>query len=587
MAQVQRHRRAIATALLGLVALALAPALAEDRGPNAGTDLYDHPVLAIDPGMHTAGIYAQAVDAAGRFAVTGGADRTVKVWSVADGKLKRTIWIPVGPESVGVIYAVAISPDGSTIAVGGYTERRNGPCPIYLFDRESGTLVHRIPGQPTVTFFLTFSPDGRYLAATLAGNGLRVFDRDKEWSEAFRDEQYGDTSHGAAFAREGRLATTSLDGMIRLYEYGEFGGLGFQVTQEGGLIKVVTPIEGAPAAKAGVLSGDVITAIDGAPTQGLTLNQAVKKMRGPISSPVKLEIVRGAKKEVKEFTIVREQIRVQSNFRRIGEAVRAPSGNMPYRIAFSPDSRRLAVGYNDVAAVDILDGMSLERVGGRTPADVEVLTGTGSVAWSSDGQTLIAAGAVSDALGRAVFFAWDRGGLGEERRMTYCASNTAAGVDALPDGRILVGSMSDCLGLMDARGNPLWTVGSPILDFGDQADMVRVSQDGQVVDFGYRLRVRPVVRFDVRSLTLSRAPPNDGSTFAPNREGLTIDGWRDGANPTLNGRAFPFIYRDTARSLAVAPDAKRFFLGSALAITAYDDTGLAKWRRTVGTRSGR
>ena len=60
--------------------------------------------------------------------------------------------------------------------------------------------------------------------------------------------------------------------------------------------------------------------------------------------------------------------------------------------------------------------------------------------------------------------------------MTYCAANTAAGVDALPDGRILVASMAPCLGLMDARGEPIWTVASPILDFRDQADVMRVSR---------------------------------------------------------------------------------------------------------------
>ena len=74
--------------------------------------------------------------------------------------------------------------------------------------------------MPDVTHFLTFSPDGRYLAATLGGGqGLRVFDRDKDWSEVFRDDQYGDDSYGAAFARDGRLATTAYDGLIRLYRY--------------------------------------------------------------------------------------------------------------------------------------------------------------------------------------------------------------------------------------------------------------------------------------------------------------------------------------------------------------------------------
>src|SRR6516165_5671853 len=93
---------------------------------------------------------------------------------------------------------------------------------------------------------------------------------------------------------------------------GEFGGLGIEVTQEDGLIKVVTPIDDTPAAKAGVLSGDIITAIDDQPTQGLTLDQAVEKMRGSINSAVKLKVVRGAKKDVKDFTIVRDLIHVQS-----------------------------------------------------------------------------------------------------------------------------------------------------------------------------------------------------------------------------------------------------------------------------------
>ena len=93
---------------------------------------------------------------------------------------------------------------------------------------------------------------------------------------------------------------------------GEFGGLGIEVTEEDGLIKVVTPIDDTPAAKAGILANDIIVGIDGDSTQGLTLDQAVDKMRGAIGSSVVLKIQRGNAKDLKEFKVAREVIKVQS-----------------------------------------------------------------------------------------------------------------------------------------------------------------------------------------------------------------------------------------------------------------------------------
>ena len=90
----------------------------------------------------------------------------------------------------------------------------------------------------------------------------------------------------------------------------EFGGLGLEVMQEGGLVRVVSPIDDTPAARAGMMSGDLITAIDDAPVQGMTLKEAVDKMRGPAKTSVRLKVSRGANKEIREFTIVREIIKV-------------------------------------------------------------------------------------------------------------------------------------------------------------------------------------------------------------------------------------------------------------------------------------
>jgi carboxyl-terminal processing protease len=93
---------------------------------------------------------------------------------------------------------------------------------------------------------------------------------------------------------------------------GEFGGLGIEVTMEDGLIKVVAPIDDTPAAKAGILANDIITHLDDDAVQGLTLNQAVEKMRGAPNTKIRLKVMRKGKDTPLEITLVRDVIRVRS-----------------------------------------------------------------------------------------------------------------------------------------------------------------------------------------------------------------------------------------------------------------------------------
>jgi carboxyl-terminal processing protease len=90
---------------------------------------------------------------------------------------------------------------------------------------------------------------------------------------------------------------------------GEFGGLGIEVTMEDGLVKVVSPIENTPAEKSGLLSGDLITHLDGVSIQGLTLEQAVEKMRGPVDTGIGLTVLR-QNTEPFDVKIVRDVIRI-------------------------------------------------------------------------------------------------------------------------------------------------------------------------------------------------------------------------------------------------------------------------------------
>ena len=129
---------------------------------------------------------------------------------------------------------------------------------------------------------------------------------------------------------EGKLVEAAINGMLtsldphssymdakayrdmQVQTRGEFGGLGIEVSQEDGNIKVVTPIDDTPASKAGILSGDLITAIDGDPVSGMTLNQAVDKMRGAVGTPVTLKIVRGKDKDGTDYKLNRAVITIKS-----------------------------------------------------------------------------------------------------------------------------------------------------------------------------------------------------------------------------------------------------------------------------------
>jgi carboxyl-terminal processing protease len=99
---------------------------------------------------------------------------------------------------------------------------------------------------------------------------------------------------------------------IQVQTRGEFGGLGVEVTMVDGLLKVVAPIDDTPAAKAGVMANDIITKLDDEQVQGLTLDQMVEKMRGPVNTKLKLTIMRKGQDKPIVVTIVRDVIRVKS-----------------------------------------------------------------------------------------------------------------------------------------------------------------------------------------------------------------------------------------------------------------------------------
>jgi WD40 repeat protein len=454
---------------------------------DAASELFDRPALVIDPGMHTAPIMRASADKDGRWAVTGSHDKTVRVWSLADGTLLRTIRLPAGPGDVGKVYAVAISPNGALIAAGGFTNGVGKPRQIYLFDRASGVLVRRIKGLPNVVLHLTFSLDGGRLAATLFGrNGLRVYAGARGWDEVARDTQYSDSSYGAAFSSDGRLATTSYDGKIRLY------------------------------------AADIVRS----------------------SQPMAV--------------------------------AKAPDGDRPFGIAFSPNGTRLAIGHDDTAIVDVLDAQTLAPLVELKP-DRTQNGNLSKVAWSRNGQMLFAAGRYWQSSSHPVL-AWDGIGAGAPRILP-AGTNTVMSLIPLPNDDLLVAAQDPWLARLRPNGVARWMHGPPGVDLRAPHGTFSVSDDGTRVGFGFEDFGRSPARFDVATRVLTTTPEPDDRMVVARQHGLPIAHWRNEEHPTLDGEALQLQAYEISRSLAIHSAGGRFVLGTEWYLRAFDAHGTPLWQR--------
>ena len=245
-------RAAIYSALFAL-AIALFHTVGSARADTAA-GLSETPVLRIETGMHTAKIGRIAIHPGTNILASASYDKTLRLWSLGDGRLIRTLRVPIGAAWEGALYGVAISPDGTMIATAGWTGKGEGPnWSLYLFDIPSGEMIRRVADLPHRGLHLAFSPDGQYLAVTLKnGHGFRVYRAPDFTLAADRPVRHPDglprgdenddaddpncrasslpyldqdnpegvaapSSGWVEFDGQGRLVTVSLDGAIRLF----------------------------------------------------------------------------------------------------------------------------------------------------------------------------------------------------------------------------------------------------------------------------------------------------------------------------------------------------------------------------------
>jgi WD40 repeat protein len=209
-------RRMFVTLLLCLITALTAYAPHQGRADDTGSS----PILYLDPGGHTAQVDQVLFTPDGKELISVGEDKAIRVWNAETGESVRTIRGQIGDGPLGKLFAAALSPDGKTLAVGGFLHGTTDPTfYIRLIDPATGSVIRIITGLFKPALALAFSPDGKTLASGDGTGTLRLCDVQTGQSVSLK----GHTKdiYGVAFAPSGQqVATASLDGTVRLWDVG-------------------------------------------------------------------------------------------------------------------------------------------------------------------------------------------------------------------------------------------------------------------------------------------------------------------------------------------------------------------------------
>jgi WD40 repeat protein len=479
------------------------------------------PILSVEVGTHNAGIMRIAMDPSNRILVTGSEDKTVRVWDISGrGELLRILRPPVDTGNVGKIHSVALSPDGATVACGGFTgSPQVGDGWVFLFDRTTGAMTRRLGGLPGSVLHLAYTSDGRFLAVTMGKGGMRLY-RLPDYALVAADSDYGDLAEWAESDPTGsRLATSGWDGFIRLYDLSTLTAQGAALTAQDGS----SPRHIAPVSK--------LRPPGGARPWGLAFTPDGTKLAVGFYFITKLDVL-----DVNGNTL---------------------------QYAFSPDTTDLDGSSRediDLRAVAWSpDGRFLYAGGGlRTKGDRQIRK------WADGGRGRsidLSAGSLNQIFqllptraGGLVYGARDGsfGALNDRGERTLFVPPAIPNHLSNYEGFLLSADGAD------VQFGYEWLGKSPA---------IFSVNDRRLTD----------------SLSILWASLKSAFIFQkPITEGLGVTDWKASLSPKLNGKPLP-LKNEAAMCLAILPDRAAFLLGTAFNLRLFDAAGKAIWRVPLHT----
>jgi len=446
------------------------------------------PIITLNSRMHTSKISRISTDAQGRYILTASYDKTAKLWDASTGDLIRTYRIPIDKGNEGKLYACALSPDGATVALGGWTGYDwFKQCSIYIFNTQSGTMIKCIPVSPEVISDLEFSTNGNFLAASLLGKyGIRVFSSDT-WNLFSSLTEYSNNSDNLCFDYNGRLATVCYDGNVRLYD---------------------------------------------------------------------------------------------ASFKLIAKTNKL-AGSRPYSIAFSPDGKKLAVGFSDTPIVEVLDAKDLSLLYRPDNAEANSVDNRiFTIRFSSDGYLF--GGGYLRKQDNDIWWnqirCWNHSGRGRFTDFNAC-SNTVQDIKALPDGNMIYcGSYPD-FGRISGTGNRLYYKQAQTNDYAsNEKSYLKIDYSGTTISF--KSRGKDAVRFSIIEKRISPYLSFEGEKIYNDKSSnLVITDWRSSTSPKLSGKNLSFLEEfEASLCVDVSNDRNNIVFGASWHIYCLKSDGEKRWK---------